>query len=260
MRGNAEENAQTLVEHLVELRGCLVRSAYGIILGFGICYYFSEQLMTVIRLPIQPYLTTEGGGLVFLGVMDKFLAYLKVSLLGGVILSCPWWLYQIWRFVAPGLYEKERKYAIGFITFGSVMFITGVLFAYFLVYPAAFHFLLSFGGTTDKPMITLADYLSFFMTTTLVFGAAFELPLIMTILGMIGIIDDKLLRSKRRYAIVALAVVSAVLTPPDAISMFMLLIPLLALYELSIFLVKGFQKSKAAPEGPSVSPPVVPGS
>ncbi|MGE0761921.1 MAG: twin-arginine translocase subunit TatC [Bdellovibrionales bacterium] len=242
---NPETQAQSIVEHLTELRIRVTRALYGIALGFAVCYNFSEHLMEVIRKPIQPFLGTESGGLVFLGVMDKFLAHIKVSLLAGVILSCPWWLYQAWKFIAPGLYEGERRYATGFIFFGSLLFAAGVLFAYFLVYPAAFKFLLNFGGTTDTPMITLGEYLSFFVTTTLVFGAAFELPLIITILGLLGIVDEKLLRSKRRYAIVILAVLSAVVTPPDALSMFMLLVPMVLLYELSIFLVQMLKRPRA---------------
>lgn len=247
------DDSQTIVEHLTELRICVTRALYGIVVGFGICYYFSDHLMDIIRLPIQPYLPNSGGGLVFLGVMDKFVAHLKVSFLGGVILSLPWWLYQLWRFVSPGLYEKEKKYAVGFIGFGSVMFIVGVCFAYFLVYPAAFKFLLAFGGTKDTPMITLSEYLSFFTTTTLIFGGAFELPLIILILGMIGIVNDKMLREKRRYAIVVLAIISAVVTPPDALSMFMLLVPLVLLYEMAIWLVAVFARKKEASTALQVS-------
>lgn len=237
-----ESQAQTLVDHLSELRVRVVKALWGIVIAFAGCYGFSDKLMDIIRRPIQPYLKDEGGGLVFLGVMDKFLAHLKISLLGAIILSCPWWLYQVWQFVAPGLYEKEKRYAISFIAFGTVLFLSGVAFAYFLVYPAAFEFLLGFGGSVDKPMITLAEYLSFFVTTTLIFGASFELPLIIVILGVLGVVDAKFLRSKRRYAIVVLAIVSAVLTPPDAVSMFMLLVPLYVLYEISIFLVQALAK------------------
>lgn len=244
MSRSPEAHAQSIVEHLTELRIRVMRALYGIIVGFALCWNFSEELMAVIRKPIEPFLgDTTGGGLVFLGVMDKFLAHLKISFLGAIILTCPWWLYQAWKFVSPGLYDKEKKYALGFISFGTVMFLSGVAFAYFLVYPAAFKFLLAFGGTTDRPMITLAEYLSFFTTTTLVFGAAFELPLIITILGMVGIVDEKMLREKRRYAIVILAILSAIVTPPDALSMFMLLVPMVLLYEGSIFLVKVFKRT-----------------
>jgi sec-independent protein translocase protein TatC len=234
---------QPLVDHLAELRTRVIRSLLGILVGFGICWNFSDFMMDWVRRPIQPYLgPAAGGGLVFLGVMDKFVAHIKLAALGGVILSCPFWLYQMWKFVSPGLYQNERKYAVGFIGFGTIMFLIGISFAYFFVYPSAFQFLLGFGGTIDKPMITLDQYLSFFMTTTLVFGLSFELPLVMTILGMLGVIDDQLLRRKRRYAIVILAVISAIITPPDAISMVMLLIPLIFLYEMSIFLVKMFKR------------------
>lgn len=247
MNQNPDLQAQSLVEHLTELRIRVMRAIYGIVLGFGLCWAYSEQLMGLIRKPIEPFLgDATGGGLVFLGVMDKFMAHLKISLLGALIITCPWWLYQVWKFISPGLYESEKKYATGFITFGSLMFISGVSFAYLLVFPAAFKFLLSFGGTIDRPMITLAEYLSFFTTTTLVFGAAFELPLVITIMGMLGIVDEVMLRKNRRYAIVILAVVSAVLTPPDALSMFMLLVPLLILYEASIFLVKIFKRKPPA--------------
>lgn len=223
-----------------------MRAAYGIALGFAVCWTYSDKIMDLIRQPIVEALQGTGNsGLVVLGVMDKFVAHLKISVLAAVILTCPWWLYQVWKFVAPGLYESERRYAVGFIGFGSLMFLIGVSFAYFLVFPAAFKFLLGFGGSVDKPMITLDNYLSFFTTTTLVFGLAFELPLVLVILGMLGIVDENILRSKRRYAIVILAVISAIVTPPDALSMFMLLVPLTALYELSIFLVKAFKRRSA---------------
>lgn len=230
-----DDQSMTLTDHLRELRYRLIRAAYGIIIAMGVSLYFSENLLTVIRKPVLPYLTS--GGLVFTGVLDKFMAFIKVGLLGGVILSCPYWLYHLWKFISPGLYEKERKFAIGFIVAGTILFAIGVSFVYFIVFPAAFEYLFTIGGTTDKPMITISDYLSFFTITTLMFGAAFELPLILVMLAMIGVIDAKFLREKRRYAVVAMALLAAVITPPDLISMLLMLVPLLILYEIAILVI-----------------------
>jgi sec-independent protein translocase protein TatC len=234
------DDGQTLVEHLTELRTRLIWSIGFILLGFFASWGFSEYIFDIIRGPIQPYLSTDSGGLVFTAPMDKFMAHLKVSFLAGIILTCPLWLTQVWLFVAPGLYAGEKKYVVGFISFGTLLFLTGVSFVYFVVYPAAFQFLMGFGGDTDVPMITIGEYLSFFTTTTLVFGAAFEMPLILTILGMMGVIDHKFLAEKRRYAIVLLAAMSAMFTPPDVISMVLMMLPMILLYESSVILVRIF--------------------
>ncbi len=234
---NEEEAPQTLVEHLSDLRKCLLRSVIAVVVGFCVCWMFRNQLFEIIKQPIAPFL--KDGSLVFTGPMDNFLAHIKISLLASIILSCPFWIYQVWLFIAPGLYEKEKKYGIAFIFSGSFLFLLGVSFVYFIVYPMAFDFLMNFGGSGNTaPMITISEYLSFFTTTTLVFGAAFEMPLVLTILGILGVIDHHFLASKRRYAIVILAALSAMITPPDVISMFAMLVPLSLLYELSIFLVK----------------------
>ncbi len=249
------EHAQmTLVDHLGELRVRLIYSVFCIFPITILCYAFSDKIFDLIRAPIQPYLPV--GGLIFTAPLDLFVAHMKISLLAGVVISCPFWVYQVWMFVAPGLYTKERKYTLGFIFSGSVLFIVGVCFAYFVVYPAAFKFLLTFGGGVEKPMISVTEYLSFFITTTLIFGAAFELPLILVLLGMMGIIDQKFLKTKRRYAIVALAAVSAVITPPDLLSMLFMLIPLCILYEISVILVGIFEKKKAAEQSASEDQPL----
>lgn len=239
------EGQQTLIQHLTELRQRLIRALTAVVFGTIASWFISDQLLDFIRRPIEPYLHGTNGGLVFTGVMDDFMAHVKISVMAGVIFTCPIWIYQIWSFVAPGLYAKERKYSLGFILFGTLLFISGVSFAYFLVYPAAFKFLLTFGGAKDVPMITIREYLSFFFTTTLLFGAAFELPLILTLLGMLGIIDKKFLAGKRRYAIVILSVLAAVLAPPDFISMVLLLVPMIFLYELGVILVGIFAHERS---------------
>lgn len=243
----SNEQGQSLTDHLTELRDRLVRSAWAIALATIICWAFSEHIFNIVRAPIAPYL--DAGGLIFTNPMDKFIAHMKVSVLAGVVIACPIWIYQAWMFVAPGLYTHERKYSMMFIGAGSSLFVTGVLFVYYLVLPMAFRFLLTFGGTTDKAMITINEYMSFFMTTTLVFGAAFELPLVIVLLGAIGIVDQKFLREKRRFAVVGMAVLAAIITPPDVLSMLMLLGPLWGLYELSIILVGVTAKKKAAAAG-----------
>jgi len=239
---NDPSNAQPLIEHLTELRDRLIKSAWGVLAMTVVCWAFSSQLFDFIREPISPYL--ESGGLVFTHPIDKFMAHLKVSLLAGVILSCPFWVFQAWKFVSPGLYLHERRYGLMFISAGSILFLVGVSFAYFLVLPAAFNFLLHFGGAEDKPMITISEYLSFFISITLVFGLAFELPLVIVMLGAMGLVDQRFLREKRRYIIVGLAVIAAIVTPPDLMSMVMLLVPMWVLYEISIFLVGFFARRR----------------
>lgn len=234
-----------LIDHLVDLRKCLFRSLIAIAIGFAVCINFSEVIFDFIRAPILPYLTGSGG-LVFTAPLDKFMSSLKVSFLAGAIITCPYWLYQLWLFIAPALYKDEKKYAVSFIFFGTILFIVGVCFVYFLVFPMAFKYLLTFGGDVDKPMITISEYLSFFTILTMVFGLAFEMPLVLVLLGMLGVVDHHFLRAKRRIAIMILAVLSAVVTPPDALSMLALLGPLIVLYEASIWIVLLLEKKKSA--------------
>lgn len=236
--------SQSFFDHLRDLRIMIVRILWIVVLGFGAALYFKEDIFNIIRAPIAPYLPNNG--LVFIGPVDKFVAYIKVCFLASAVVTCPFWLYQVWLFIAPGLYKHEKKLGAYFIFFGSILFAAGTLLVYKLIFPMAFKYLLNFGGSVDTPMITINEYLEFFIMTTLVFGLAFEMPLVLVVLGMMGIIDDVFLKAQRRMAIMAMAVLSAVVTPPDALSMLSLLAPLILLYELSIVLVKIF-KPKVKP-------------
>ncbi len=237
-----DQRNQSMLGHLVELKARLVRALWFIVAGTIVTYSISEKVFEFIRKPIAPYLPS--GGLVFTGPADKFIAHLKISLFGGLILSCPFWFYQLWKFIAPGLYKNERRYTLGFIFSAVALFLIGCSFSYFIALPFAFEFLLGFGGTIDKPMITIDQYMSFFLLTTLMFGASFEMPLVIVVLGMMGLVSAKFLREHRRFAVVGIAIVSAVITPPDLMSMLLMLIPMMVLYEVSILIVGFFEKKR----------------
>jgi len=231
----------SLVEHLGELRFRVTRMAYGVFVGMLACWGFSEKIFNFIREPIQQYL--NGGGLVFTAPMDKFMAHIKISFVVGLLLSAPFWLYQIWSFIAPAMYKKEKKLAAGFIFFGTFQFLIGLAFSYFIVLPMAFKFLMTFGGNIDKPMITIDHYLGFVTQTAVVFGLCFQMPVVISFLGLIGVVSQRFLKEKRRYAVVGIAAVSAIAAPPDALSMILLLVPMWLLYEISIVIV-GFLESQ----------------
>ncbi|RYZ75330.1 MAG: twin-arginine translocase subunit TatC [Proteobacteria bacterium] len=245
----SEEQAQTLTDHLTELRFRLVRSAYGIVAGAIIMWNFADKLLEAIAKPIAPYL--PNGKLVFLNPTDMFVAHMKLAGLSGLVLSSPIWLYQLWKFVSPGLYAHEKKYSLAFIFSSILLFLLGSSFCFFFVLPAGLKFLLEFGASAGQAMITLPEYLSFFVTMIVVFGAAFELPMLIVVLGLFGIVDQKFLREKRRYAIVIMAVAAAIVTPPDVLSMMMLLVPLWLLYEASILVVgiTGRRKTRSDVDG-----------
>ncbi len=239
-----QDNDMSLVQHIGELRFRVTRAAYGIFAGMAACWGFSDQIFNFVRQPIQQYLI--GGGLVFTAPMDKFMAHIKLAFVAGLLLSSPFWLYQLWSFIAPALYRKEKKMAAGFIFFGTFQFLMGLLFSYFVVLPMAFKFLMSFGGDIDKPMITIDHYLGFVTQTAVVFGLCFQMPVIISFLGLIGVVSQRFLREKRRYAVVGISVVSAIAAPPDALSMILLLVPMWILYELAIIIVGFLEKQKAA--------------
>lgn len=239
------EQPQTLTDHLSELRFRIVRSAMAVFVGMILAWNFADRILDKIVAPVRSYV--PNGKLIFLSPTDMFIAHIKIAAMAGIILSCPFWIYQFWKFVSPGLYAHEKKYSVLFIGSGVALFLVGCGFCYFLVLPAALHFLLTFGSGEGQAMITLGEYLSFFTTMILVFGASFEMPLVIVILGLFGIVDQAFLREKRRYAIVILALICAVVTPPDVASMLMLLVPLYVLYELSI-LVIGLTGRRKAPE------------
>jgi sec-independent protein translocase protein TatC len=244
-----DEKKLPLTAHLQELRKRLILSFVAIGIGFFVCYRFKEYLFDILAAPLLKVMPI-GGSLVFTSVAEAFFTYMKVAFIAAVILVSPFVLYQIWAFVAPGLYQKEKRYAVPFVLGGSLFFAVGVLFAYFVTIPIGFKFLLGYATDFIKPLPSMKEYLSFSIKFLLVFGLVFEFPVVLVLLARIGVVDAKMLARQRKYAILLIFIFAAVVTPPDFISQVLMALPLWGLYELSIFLSKIFGKKKEAPASP----------
>lgn len=231
--------------HLVELRKRLIISVVAIIAGFGISYNYSEALFKILARPL-PLGTT----FTFIRLIEPFFTYMKVSLLAGVFLSSPVLIYELWAFIAPGLHENEKKWVWPIVLSSSALFIGGVLFGYFFVLPFGYNYFLSFSTDTVKPMLSMDEYFSFTTKFLLAFGIVFEMPLFILFLSLLGIVDAKMLSAYRKYAILAIFIIAAILTPtPDAFSQLLMAAPMLVLYEIGIITARIFGKKKEAEGG-----------
>lgn len=240
-----EETEATLTSHLIELRQRIIYILIGVLAVFLLCLPFSQQLFEQFAQPVLQSLSANEN-LIIRKPLDSFLIPLKLCLFLGVIISLPWILYQVWGFVAPGLYQRERKIVAPLIISTTALFYLGVLFAYFVVLPLAFSFLAGFApdGTEYGPDI--ADYFSFVFTVFFAFGIAFEVPVATVIMVLVGITDVESLRSKRRYIIVGAFIFGMLLTPPDMISQTLLALPMWALFEIGLFIAAKLEKKMEA--------------
>jgi sec-independent protein translocase protein TatC len=248
------EQEESFLSHLVELRDRLIKSLIVVIILFGVCFYFSGDILKFLSLPLYEALP-KGTKPIFTDQAGAFFTLTKVAFLTALLLSLPVVLYQAWAFVAPGLYEHEKKFAIPLI-FSSVFFLlVGISFAYYFVLPAAYKFFISFSAQTGADTLQdLQKYWDFTLSIFFGFGLTFEVPVVEMLLVKMGIVTTQQLRDARRYVIVGAFVVAAVLTPPDVLSQFMLAVPLILLYELGIFLA-GFVKAHSkAPEAAEPDP------
>jgi sec-independent protein translocase protein TatC len=224
--------------HLEELRTRLVRSLVAVGLGMALCYYFREELMAVITRPLVAVMP-KGTHLVFTGLPEAFLNYLKISFFSALVLTAPYILYQLWKFISPGLYVSERKYVLPFVLSSTILFAGGVLFGYFLVLPPAFSFFMQFSTDFLRPMLSLREYLSFALKLLLVFGIVFEIPVVIFFLSRIGVVNPRMLSRQRKYAILLIFVIAAILTPtPDAFTQIMMALPMMVLYEAGILVAR----------------------
>jgi len=245
-----DEKKLPLTSHLQELRKRLILSFIAIGVGFIFCYLFSDSLFDILSKPLMKVMPV-GGTLIFTSVAEAFFTYMKVGFIGGLILASPFVLYQVWAFVAPGLYQNEKRYVIPFVLGGSFFFALGILFAYFVALPVGFKFLLGYATDFIKPLPSMKEYLSFSMKFMLAFGLVFEFPVVLVLLARIGVIDAKTLARQRKYAILLIFIFAAVMTPPDLISQVLMALPLMGLYELSIILSKLFGKKPTTPSADS---------
>lgn len=243
---NSNEERMPFTAHLEELRSRLIRILAAIGIGFLVSYAFKDWLFKVITRPLAGVLPPNSF-MIYTGMPEAFFIYMKLAFFASLFLTSPYILYQIWKFISPGLYLREKKYVVPFILSSTTLFVSGVLFGYFIVLPPAFSFFVSFSSDFLKPMFSLKEYLSLSLKFLLGFGVSFELPVFIFFMTKIGIVNARMLSRQRRYAILIIFIVAAILTPsPDAVTQTLMALPLMFLYEISIFVAK-FAGKKPSP-------------
>jgi len=240
---------QPFVQHLFELRDRLLRSLYGIagVLVVLLVYPGPSKLYDLLAMPLVKSLP-EGSRMIAVGVVSPFLVPIKVSVMAAIAVSLPWILYQIWAFVAPGLYKHEKKLVLPLVAASTVLFYTGAAFCYFFVFGQAFPAIQKMAPVSVAVSPDIEAYLDFVITMFIAFGVAFEVPIVVVILARMGIVTITQLKSFRTYFVVGAAAVAGLVTPPDPVSMVALLIPMVLLYELGILAAQLFIKHTTAPQ------------
>ena len=247
---NKNDNEGGFVSHLIELRKRLIHSFIFLFILFVVCYFFSEYIYGFLVDPYAQAVKDDGSQrrLIFTALQETFLTYLKVSFFAAFFVTSPFILIQIWKFIAPGLYKHEKIAIVPYLVMTPILFLLGGMLVYYLIMPLAIKFFLSFessGIITNLPIQLEAkvnEYLSLVMKLIFAFGLSFQLPVVLSLLARVGIIDSHFLKERRKYVVVIIFTAAAILTPPDPVTQIGLAIPLLILYELSIFSVSIIEK------------------
>ena len=247
-----DETQAPLMDHLIELRGRLLRSVFVLAISFGVCFYFANDILAFLAQPLQDAFGEGEARLIYTKLPEVFFVELKVALFAAFCVSFPIIANQLWAFVAPGLYAREKRAFLPFLIATPILFIAGASLAYFVVMPTAFRWFLGFegeaGGLTIQALPSANDYLSLVMQFILAFGISFLLPVLLLLLHRAGIVTRAQLVGARRYIIVLVLAISAIITPPDPGSQLLLAVPLLLLFEGSLLLMRIFDRRTAATE------------
>ena len=235
--------SDTFISHLIELRDRLLHIVAGIVLTFICLFPFANDIYSVLAHPLLQQLP-QGGQMIATAVTTPFFVPMKVAMLSAFVISLPYTLYQVWAFVAPGLYQHEKRFAAPMIMLSTLLFLVGMAFAYFLVFPVVFGFITGTAPEGVAVMTDIGNYLDFVITLFLAFGIAFEVPVVVVVLVKLGFVQIATLKEVRSYVVVGAFVAGAILTPPDIISQFMLAVPLWLLYEAGI-MAAGFVTAKS---------------
>ena len=234
---------QPFLSHLTELRSRLIYCAIAVAVGFIASYIFAEDLFAILVSPLKEHLPGNDR-LIFTNLPEMFLTYLKTAFVTGILLASPVIFYQLWMFIAPGLYQKEKKYVIPFVLFSTMLFVGGALFGYFVVFPFGFKFFLGYANEYIQALPTVKQYFSFSTKLLFAFGVVFELPVVIFFLARMGIVTPAFLKKNRKYAILLTFALAAIFTPPDVITQCMMAVPLIFLYEIGIIIAILFGKKQ----------------
>jgi sec-independent protein translocase protein TatC len=250
-----DDRQMPLLDHLIELRNRLMYSCAALLIGFVICYFFAEQIYAFLVQPLADiYEGQTGRRMIYTGLAEAFFTYLKVAFWAGAFLTFPFVAAQLWLFIAPGLYRTEKRAFLPFLAATPILFFLGGAMVYYFIFPLAWRFFVSFetppgeGALPIELEARVGEYLSLVMKLIFAFGLSFQLPVALTLMGRVGLITSEQLARNRKFAIVGVFVVAAVITPPDVISQVGLAIPILLLYELSIIAVRIVEKRRAEAE------------